>query len=462
MSPLSALHSAVRIEGIGEGNFAVKGWKSIAPVGLLGLGLFLASGIVAQQQTPVPDAPTPQAPPPLPGVNGAITPGLGAAETPSNSSSSPAAGPAQSAPDQPPAHPSQEPAVEQQAPNSQDAPPEQGNAAVATFRVQVNFVQVPVTVKDSKGNLVSGLTWRDFTVYENNTRETLRVFSVDPEPLSVAFVIDQTLPSNVMDQVNRSMGSIQGALTPYDEAAVFTYTNGAKEATGFTGGQSSRLPAVLSLVQATGSDPSVPVTGGNPFAACPISINGTCPDPNLQPGKSTQTIGQLDLPKEIHTLNDAILAAAKELSTRPKDRRRIIFVISDGKEYGSKATWKEVVRYLQTNKIAVYGTLVGDTARWGGEWVDRIHIPFTGVYDNILYRYTLETGGDYYAEGGVNGIERSYAKIADEARDQYTLGYLSHESIYDDKFRNIEVRVDRPNVTVINKRGYYPSAQDYK
>jgi VWFA-related protein len=333
---------------------------------------------------------------------------------------------------------------------------------VPTIRVQVNFVQVPVTVKDSKGNLVSGLTWRDFTVYENSTREPLRVFSVDPEPLSIAFVIDQTLPSNVMGEVNRSMGSIVGALTPYDEAAVFTYTNGAKEWTGFTGGQSSRLPAVLSLAQSAGTDPSVPVTGGNPFAACPISINGNCPDPNLQPGKSTQSIGQLDLPKEIHTLNDAILAAAKELSTRPKERRRMIFVISDGKEYGSKASWKEVVRYLETNHISVYATLVGDSAHWGVEWLDRVHVPLSGVYDNILYKYTVATGGDYYAEGNINGIERSYAKIADQARDQYTLGYLSHESIYDDKFRNIDVRVDRPNVTVIAPLGYYPSAQEYK
>jgi len=438
----------------------VKHWKAIAPVGLLGLGLVLASGIVAQQQTPVPDAPTPQAPPPLPGVNGAITPGIGATQAPSNPSPSAAAGPAQPGPDQPPTPPSQEPVVERrEAP--QATPPEEGTAAMAQFVVHVNFVQVPVTVKDSKGNLVSGLTWRDFTVYENNTRETLRVFSVDPEPLSIAFVIDQTLPSNIMAQVNNSMGSIQGALAPYDEAAVFTYTNGPKEWTGFTGAQSARLPAVLSLAQATGSDPMVP-DPSSPFSACAISINGNCPDPNLQPGKSTQTIGELNLPKEIHTLNDAILAAAKELSTRPKDRRRIIFVISDGKEYGSKASWKEVVRYLQTNKIAVFGTLVGDTARWGGEWVDRIHIPFTGVYDNILYRYTAETGGDYYAEGSVNGIERSYAKIAEEARDQYTLGYLTSESFYDDKFRPIDVRVDRPNVTVIAKRGYYPSAQDYK
>jgi VWFA-related protein len=440
----------------------VRAWKTIAPVALLSFGLVLASGIPAQQQqAPVPDAPTPQAPPPLPGVSGGIAPGTGAGETPATSDSGSSAG-AQTPPDQPSASPSQQPAVQQPPPNAQDAPPAPSLSAAPNLVVNVNFVQVPVTVKDSKGNLVSGLTWRDFTVYESNNREVLRVFSVDPQPLSIAFVIDQTLPSNIMAEVNNSMGSIQGALAPFDEAAVFTYANGPKEWTGFTGAQSARLPAVLSLAQATGTDPMVPVTGGDPFAACAMSINGNCPSPTLQPGGSTQTIGQYTLPKEIHTLNDAILAAAKELSTRPKDRKRIIFVISDGKEYGSKATWKEVVRYLQTNKIAVFGTLVGDTGHWGGEWVDRIHIPFTGVYDNILYKYTVETGGDYYAEGGTSGIERSYAKIADEARDQYTLGYLSHQSTYDDRFRPIEVRVDRPNLTVINKRGYYPSAQDYK
>ncbi len=81
---------------------------------------------------------------------------------------------------------------------------------MAQFVVQVNFVQVPVTVKDSKGNPVSGLTWRDFTVYENNTREPLRVFSVDPQPLSIAFVIDQTLPSNVMARGERIHGRHPG------------------------------------------------------------------------------------------------------------------------------------------------------------------------------------------------------------------------------------------------------------
>ena len=326
--------------------------------------------------------------------------------------------------------------------------------------VNVNFVEVPVTVKDSKGTQVAGLTFRDFKVYENNVRVPLSLFTVDPTPLSIAFVIDQSLTSDVMAKVNASLGAIQGSLTPYDEAAVFTYANGAEERTGFTGAQSNRLPAVLALAKATGADDMVPINTG-PMAGCSITQNGNCVDPNLNPGLSAGNGSFITIPKEIHTLNDAILAAAKELSTRPKGRLRIIYVISDGKEYGSKATLREVINYLQTNKITVYATGVGTSAQWGEGWVSRFHLPFT-MYDNILYKYTAATGGDFDSERNLNGIEKSYAKIAEEARNQYTLGYLSHESIYDGKYRSITVLVDRPGLSVIAKPGYYPSGQDVR
>jgi VWFA-related protein len=326
------------------------------------------------------------------------------------------------------------------------------------IRMHVNFVEVPVTVKDSNGKLVAGLTFRDFRVFENNTREPIAFFTTDSFPLSIAFVIDQSLTTDVMAKVNNSLGAIQGALTPYDEVAVFSYNNGAQERTGFTGAQSTRLPAVLALTKETGSEMLVPVSDG-PLAGCAIRQNGGCVDPNLQPGRSAGGNTFMTIPKEIHTLNDAVLAAAKELSTRPKGRRRIIYVISDGKEYGSKATYKEVLRYLETNKVAVYGTLVGDSARWGEGYVSRIHLPFT-MYDNILYKYIAATGGTPDSERNLNGIEKSYAKIAEEARNQYTLGYYSHEPTIDGKFRKIEVRLDRPGMDIISKTGYYPSAED--
>ena len=436
--------------------------RVISLAALLGTGLVFGPGIHAQNQQPVPDAPTPQAPAPLPG-GGTITPGIGTPPAPSTSSSNAGSNNgAQQPPTQTtPAPPSSQPQVATPQSENQGPPPEEGSAAVnATFKlpaVHVTEVVVPVMVKDPKGTPVAGLTWRDFKVYENNAYVPLRVFSVDPRPMSVAFVVDQTLPSNYMREVNESLGAIQGALTPYDEAAVFTYTNGAKEWTGFTGAQGNRLPAVLSLAQATGTDSMIPDTG-SPFAGCSIHQNGNCVDPTLQAGGSTGNSTFITVPKEIHTLNDAILLAAKELSTRPKERLRVIYVISDGKEYGSKASWKEVVRYLDTNRITVDATVVGQSAQWGEGWLDRVHIPFE-AYNNILYKYVAETGGEMFNERGVNSIEKSYAKIADDARNQYTLIFASHIPPYDDRARTIDVRVDRPNVVVTARKGYRPAAE---
>jgi VWFA-related protein len=426
---------------------------------LLSVSLGFNMPVVAQnQQSTVPDAPTPQAGPPLLGTSGPITPGEGSGEVPAQGSSSSA--PTSATPDEPPAPPIQPPAPAAQSPVGQDADqgpaPEGGN--IAHFVVNVNFVEVPVTVKDTKLKLVSGLTWRDFKVYENGAIQHLAFFSVDSQPLSVAFVIDQSLTSNIMDKVNDSLAAIQGALTPYDEAAVFTYGNGPKEWTGFTGAQGNRLPAVLALAKATGTDPMVPDNSG-PFAGCNIRENGNCVDPNLQPGRSAGNDTFITIPREIHTLNDAILAAAKELSTRPKERRRLIYVISDGKEYGSKATQKEVTRFLQTNNIEVWATQVGDSAIKGTGFLDRIHIPLM-MRDDVLPKYTAVTGGQFDSEFRPKGIEESFGHISVELRSQYIVGYYTHESPYNESYRSTAVTVMRPDLTIICKEGYYPSAAD--
>jgi VWFA-related protein len=431
------------------------GFKIKALGAVLSVGLIFIQTAPAQQQSSVPDAPAPQNPAPLGSVGGPITPGIGAGSEPAADGASPNSSSTQQP--TPGTQPAKAPEPIQATPPETASPAELANI----FRINVTYVEVPVTVKDSKGNLVPGLTWRDFRVFENGTYEPLKVFSVDPMPLSIAFVIDQGLTSDVMDRVNESMGAIQGALTPYDELAIFTYSHISHEWTGFTGAQSARVPAVFAIAKASGTEELIPVNSG-PLAGCSIHVNGNCADPNLQEGRSTGSgSGVITIPKEIHTLNDAILAAAKELSTRPKGRRRIIYVISDGKEAGSKATYKDVLRYLQTNNIAVWGTLVGDSARWGEGYLSRFHIPFQ-MNDNLLVKYIYTTGGQPDSEKNLNGIEKSYEKIATEARNQYTLVYSTNESIYDSKFRNIDVRVERPGMDVIAKKGYYPSAEDQR
>jgi len=427
----------------------------------------MAAQAPQQQQKPdVPDAPTPQAPAPMSDLKDQVTPGSGA--QPAQTQKTPAVPPVSSSGAQPddPQAPSARPPANEGPDEGQKTPPEipesgTGVAAVTkTIVTYTNFVEVPVTVKDNKGQPVAGLTFRDFRVFENNQRQQLRLFTTDPFPLSIAYVIDQSLTRDVMAKVNASMGAIQGSLTPYDDVAVFSYNNGAKELSGFTGAQSQRLTAVLEVNKTAGRDEGVPVNSG-PLAGCSITSNEGCVDPNLQQGRSAGGAAFMTLPKEIHTLNDAILKAAIELSSRPPGRRRVIYVISDGKEQGSKAKVPEVIKYLQSHKIAVYATLVGDSARWGEGYLSRFHIPFQ-MNDNVLPKYTQATGGSLDAERGTNGIEKSYFKIADEARNQYTLGYISHEYVTDSRFRKIEVRVDRPNVEVTAKPGYYPTAQDLR
>jgi VWFA-related protein len=413
-----------------------------------------------QQQT-IPDSPSPQSI--LPGVS-TLAPGKGT--TPESNGDIPkAVGPQQK--DAGGATLSDRNAAKaEKADKSDDGPPPElpapGQGPVSTIRVSTNFVEVPFTVKDSKGQLVPALTWRDVRVYENNSRQQLRLFTADPFPLSVALVIDQSMDFNTMNTVNNAIGALQGAFSPYDEVAVFTYNNGPKQEDGFTAGQSARLGAVLERSKAKGRDalyydPTGPL-GQN------VNINGgaqasTMPLVNSTHGQSQSNIQ--NVPRDVHTLNDAILAAAISMTKAGKGRRRIVYVISDGKEYGSTAKYKDVVKFLQTNKIAVYATLVGDSSIPGLGFMERIHLPFT-MRDNILPMYTDATGGQIDPEFRQKGIEASFARITEEVRNQYTIGYYSREPFIDGKYRTIEVRVLRPNLRVIAKKGYFPTPEDLR
>jgi VWFA-related protein len=407
-----------------------------------------------QQQQAIPDGPRPQSTLP---DSGAITPGKGT--TPASSgdlSSKTITHPddQQVAPGTtlqsttPTVHPDDDAAPELPAPGQ--AP------QVFTIRgAGINFVEVPFTVKDSKNQPVPGIGWRDVRVFENGYRQHLDLFTVDPFPLSVAFVIDQSVPFDIMTKINNALGALTGAFTPYDEVAVITYNNGPKMETDFTAAQSARLSAVLERSKGKGRDP-VYYDPTGPMGQT-NTINGYNVDPNTSPNRSAPGI-TLQVPKEVHTLNDAILMAANATTKTPKGRRRIVYVVSDGKEYGSTAKQKDVIKYCQQNQVAVYATVVGESAVPGIGFMDRMHLPLF-MRDNVLPTYANATGGQIDNEFRQGGIEKSFARITEEVRTQYTVGYISHEPFVDGKYRSIEVIVLRPGLTVISKKGYFPTAE---
>ena len=414
----------------------------------IAFSLFLMGAAQQQpQQQSIPDAPAPAG---LSGLKNQVTPGSGATadgkQGDQQASPSDQPTPAQAAPPTP----AQPDNFQQESPDVFKDP---NQAQAFKITVPVNYVDVPVRVWDKHHQLVAGLTWRQFKIYEDGQRQRIATFSVVPFPLSVAFVIDQTLPADIMKKVNESLSAVTGAFAPFDTVAVFTYNNSPTMITDFTGAQGARLPAALQSAKKPGRDMGLPTTGG-PMGSGMV-INGQIADPNLAPQRGNMS-GFLVAPKETHPLNDAILYAAQALARQPKGRRRIIYVITDGKEARSKASQKEVLKYLLTNDISVYGTLVGDSATWGVGYLDKLRLPLLPT-DNVMPRYIQYTGGYLEGQFSENGIQKSFEDITASVRTQYTLGYYSHQPSISEKHHSITVNVEVPGLDVFAKEGYYPS-----
>jgi len=314
--------------------------------------------------------------------------------------------------------------------------------------VAVNFVQVPVTVKDGAGKLQEGLGPADFTVYEDGVPQKLRFFSSDSFPLTAAVVIFTDLPISSMKKVNQSLPALIGAFSQYDEVALYRYGHTVSQVASFTAAENMPT-ATIARVKGTGRQGGPPAVFG-PLAQGP-SINGHPADPG-QPGPQ---VANLPPPvQESFVLNDAILRAAQDLAKRDRSRRKIIFVVSDGRELGSIASFDEVRKVLLSNNITVYALGVDTAAIPVYDKLGRLRVPGFG-WANILPKYANATGGDAFAEFDRQSIELAYAKITGVARNQYTLGYNA-KATASSAYRSIDVRVHRPNLIVTAKEGYYP------
>jgi VWFA-related protein len=304
--------------------------------------------------------------------------------------------------------------------------PAQGSDDLSTSRTdlpkfvsRVNFVQIPVTVVDSQGRMVPGLGPTDFTVYEDGLPQKLRFFNSEPTPLTAAIVVQTDLPASSMKKVSDSLPALIGAFSEFDEVSLYRYGHTVSQVSGFSGAASVSTASLNRIRQ-----------GG-------ITASGA-PAPQ----------------KEFFVLNDAILRAAQDLSKRDRSRRKIIFVVSDGRELGSVASFEEVRRVLLSYNVSVFALGVDTAAIPIYDKLGRVRVPGFGT-SNILPKYTSATGGELFAEFDRQSIEQAYSKVTDLARNQYTLGYNAPTSAAS-SYRVIDVHVHRSNLKVVAKDGYYP------
>jgi Ca-activated chloride channel homolog len=324
---------------------------------------------------------------------------------------------------------------------AQSAPAIPQPSRQAKITVPVNEVVVPVTVKDRGGRLVADLRRDEFRIFEDNVEQKIDSFQADPAPISMVLLVDNDLKSKDAKQVTDSLRAVVAGLSLNDEAFVCRFDQFFHEGKGFI----SDPDKLLTELKRTRLDDEPTVSPSSPAVGSGPSINGhsaTGDAPNITGGLMSIK-GQ-----PTKALDDAVYNAAQLLKDRDpeRQRRKIIFLISDGIN-GPKfntnnydTVLKELLRY----NIGVYGVGVGSA------YFDRRF--------ERLSKYAHDTGGDVYYGMKSRAMEELYARVTEEARNQYTLAYAPSGTDRGAEYHAIEVRVKREGLTILAREGYFAGA----
>jgi VWFA-related protein len=324
----------------------------------------------------------------------------------------------------------------------QPSPPADPDAAAnrqGRITIPVNEVIVPVTVKDGSGRLVPDLSKDEFRIFEDKVEQRIAYFSNEAFPLSMVILIDNDLKRKDAEEVAASLRAIVAGISAADETYVCRFDQFFHEGKGFVKDQDK----LLTEIKRTELDTKPAVAPPSaPFSDGPV-INGHSAigdSPNVAP--TTNVINA----QTTKALDDAVYSAAQILKDRGRERRKIIFLISDGANgirtntHDYKSTVKELLRY----GISVYSVAVSSA------YFER---RFSRLVD-----YAHDTGGDVYFAAKRSTMEELYSRVTEEARNQYTLAYYPTGTNRALDYHTIEVRVKRESLTVDAREGYYAGA----
>ena len=279
-----------------------------------------------------------------------------------------------------------------------------GNNAYSVS-VNVELVQLPVSVLDKYGFPVRGLREQDFAVYEDKVLQDITLFKQEDIPLSVVLVVDTSSSMfNKLRRVNSAALTFVRESNPEDETAIVTF------------GSTVRLD--------------------QPFTANTNELR--------------QTLAGI-VPNGYTALYDAVFQAAEYLKGVGSQEKKVLLIISDGEDNRSKYRLKEVLEVIRESKIIVYSI---------GLLKDFSYSPYVTYADDgkrALKQLAEVTGGAAFFPNGVDQVEQVCERIARDLRNQYTIGYKPRNEKLDGSWRKVIVRVNPsqtvPKVKVRTKQG---------
>ena len=322
---------------------------------------------------------------------------------------------------------------------SQANPPQ--NQRPPRIVVHAENVVVPVTVKDGSGHLVGDIRQEEFRILCDGVEQKIVNFSSEPVPLSAVVLLDSDLPDRSVNQVQKSLAAIAAAFGPSDEVALVTYAQYPTTVADFSS-NNDRLFTQLKRLELGSHATQIivdPTTEGPTINGKPQPMSTGIPPHGSKRSVSTKT------------LHDAIYSAAQMLQDRGPDRRKIIFLVSDGTNSSHNVhSLEETLHFLLAADVSVYSISVTRSVPLGRSLVQH--------GQSQLEKYAADTGGESFFAGKQRDLERLYSDLTEEARNEYTLTFTPEDIHKDQDYHSIEVRVRRPGLRILAREGYYQSA----
>jgi Ca-activated chloride channel family protein len=297
--------------------------------------------------------------------------------------------------------------------------------------ISVNTTEVllPVTVRDGAGLLVSNLTRKDFSVFEDGVEQTLSELSLRQVPVDVALIVDAS-------------SSVAGNLDDFRNAAE---------------GFASHL-AVEDRVSLIQFDDRVVLL--QDWTSSLVQLRRALK--RIVPGMFTR-------------FHDAMLLASRDRAPR-RNARHAIIVLTDGIDSGRGTTFDTALRaalQYQTTIYVVSNTQIerarkqeelttllsgsDSTVRFNQLRIEDLRLGLAALDDSErnLEQLTTATGGRLYTPTTFGDLEKTYTEVADELRHQYVLYYSPLNVKRDGKFRRVRVQTTSPTHQVATRIGYY-------
>lgn len=280
-----------------------------------------------------------------------------------------------------------------------------------TLKVNVNLVNVFVTVTDEQGAPVGGLKKENFILKEDGQEQSIAVFDKESAlPLSIALAIDTSLSTRhdlPLEQASAKRFA-RAIMRPVDGLSVYGFSEVVREATpGFT--------ADLKRI-----DESID---------------------HIRTGAAT-------------ALYDAIYLVSRNLDRRKG--RKVIVLITDGGDTISKVDYKEAVRAAEEAEALVYSIIIVPIESSAGRETGGEH---------ALIQLSEDTGGKYYYATSTSQLDEAFRKISDELRTQYLLAYYPGQHTSFSEFRRIQVSItgvpESAEYHVRHRAGYYTVKSEF-